>query len=300
MQAAARLSVERTAGLPSRNRISRLHSEAPLLLRPTHPVDAEPVPCWRLAGQAPARVSLVAGAGGPVGGDDLNLHIDVGPGATLILRAVAATLVLPGPHGRRSCTRVTARVGSGGTLVWLPGPTIAARGCDHFATTRISLAPDARLLVREELVLGRTGELPGTIRQRLRVTLAGLPLHDQELHVGPLAPGWTGPAVTGGRRAIGSLLLVDPALGSADCGDPFDVRSEAALLPLSGPGHLVTALADDAHLLRRRLDAGLSAFGSHRPAGQRAETWQAAQPAADGRDSSRSTAMSTPQLAHRP
>ncbi|RBY79417.1 urease accessory protein UreD [Blastococcus sp. TF02-09] len=261
MEAAAELGVERAPGPAGRTRISRLHSEAPYLLRPTHPVAAEPVPCWRLVGQAPARVALVAGAGGPLGGDRLSLDIDVGPGAVLVLRAVAATLVLPGPHGQRSYAHVTARVAAGGTLVWLPGPTIAARGCDHHGTTRIDLAPDARLLVREELVLGRTGEQPGTVRQRLRVTVAGVPLHDQELHLGAGAPGWTGPAVTAGCAAVGSLLFVDPTLDVPAAAHLVDVDADSATLPVGHSGRLVTALAVDALALRRRLDLGLCALG---------------------------------------
>lgn len=266
MDAAAGLGVERTAGPERRTRISRLHSEAPYLLRPTHPDATEPVPGWRLAEEAPARVALVAGAGGPVGGDRLSLHIDVGPGAVLVLRAVAATLVLPGPHGERSSSHVTARVAAGGTLVWLPGAMIAARGCDHHATTRIALAADARLLVREELVLGRTGEQPGAIRQRLRVTSAGVPLLDQELHLGEGAPGWAGPAVTGGRRAVGSLLVVDPTLGPRTAEPVLDDDAESATLPLGLTGRLLTALATDALALRQRLDVGLAALDPSPPA----------------------------------
>lgn len=122
--------------------------------------------------------------------------------------------MLPGPHAEPSDSQVTIRVGADATLVWLPGPLIAAAGCDHYRVTRVELDPDARLLVREELVLGRHGESPGSVRQRLRVCIGGQPLHDQELQVGPHVPAWDGPAVTGNRRAIGSLLAVDPKLAS--------------------------------------------------------------------------------------
>jgi urease accessory protein len=271
MQAAARLVVERTAGPSGRTRISRLHSDAPLVLRPTHPAGAEPMPCWFRAGPAPARVSLAAGAGGPVGGDQLSLDVDVGPGATLILRAVAATVLLPGPHGRPSSSRVTVRVADGGTLVWLPGPAIAARRCDHQVSTHITLGSGARLLVREELILGRSGEQPGSVRQRLRVLAGDLPVLDQEIRLGPRAPGWEGSAVTGGRRAAGSLLLVDPAQGTA-AADVFGADADAVVLPLSDTGTLITALAADAILLRRRLDTGLAALsgvGEHDETGCR-------------------------------
>jgi urease accessory protein len=215
-------------------------------------------------GPGTARVSLVAGAAGPVGGDQLRLDVEVGPGAVLVLRSVAASLVLPGPHGAPSCTDVTVRVGRNATLVWLPGAVIAADACHHDALTHIALEPGARLLTREELVLGRHGEPPGTIRQRLRVTLAGRPLHDQELSAGPGAPGWAGPAVLGGRRAVGTVLVVDPEWDSASDRHPPPATNatDAAVLPLGGPAVLLTALAYDALMLRRRLDSLLAGLVS--------------------------------------
>lgn len=227
---------------------------------------------WNIQGPGTTRVSLAAGAAGPIGGDHLRLDIEVGPGAALILRTVAASLLLPGPHGRPSSSEVAARVAAGGTLVWLPEPVIAARGCDHRAATRISLEPGARLLLREELLLGRHGEQPGTVHQRLRVTVGDGPLHDQELHLGPRAPGWDGPAVTGGRRALGSLLLVDPdgappiadRLPRAGVDASGAAASGAALMPLTGPAVLLTALADEALTLRRQIDSALAVL-DHAP-----------------------------------
>lgn len=260
MRAAAHLAVARAAanGVAG-SRITRLRSEPPLVLRPTHPSGPEPLGCWNLQRQLPARVSLAAGAAGPVGGDELHLSIDVEAGAALVLRTVSATLVLPGPHCQPSRSEVTIRVAAGGILVWLPGPLIAARGCHHHTVTRVMVEPGARLLVREELVLGRHGEQPGMIRQRLRICIGAHPLHDQELSIGPGAAGWDGPAVTGGHRAVGSLLVIDPDLSAGGHQPLSDATSaDTALLPLSGPAVLVTALADDGLALRHRLDTGLA------------------------------------------
>lgn len=260
--------------------VRRLRSDAPLVLRPTRVAPTgggEGLPHWDLRGPDTARVSLASGAASPVGGDQLRLDVEVGEGATLVLRGVSATLALPGPHGQASHQEVTVRVAAGGTLVWLPGSLIAARGCQHHAVTRVVMQQGARLLAREELVLGRHGEEPGAVRQRLRVTLGDAPVHDQELTLGPPAPGWEGPAVTGGRGTLGSLLLIDPEPGSAE--QPGDATSleeragrfsavalgedlsvDAAVLPLGGSAALVTALAPDAVTLRRRLDAHLAAL----------------------------------------
>ncbi len=261
MRASARLAVARD---PSprrpRTRITRLRSDPPLVLRPTITTGPAPLPHWTEGAATTAHVALVSAAAGPIGGDHLRLHVEVGPGASLILRGVAATLLLPGPHGEPSLSEITISLGPDATLVWLPGPLIAVRGCAHRATTQVHLAAGARLLVREELLLGRHSEPAGSIYQRLRVCLDDRPLHDQELRVGPDAPGSVGPAVTGGRRAVGSSLLVDPTWADVAAFDRPSVTTDrtAARLPLPGPGILFTALAPDLVALRQRTAARLA------------------------------------------
>ncbi len=44
----------------------------------------------------PRRVHLVHAAGGPLGGDELGLDVEVGPGAAVAVRSAGATLVQPG------------------------------------------------------------------------------------------------------------------------------------------------------------------------------------------------------------
>ncbi len=248
MYAHAHLAV--AADQHQHTRITRLRSDPPLVLRPTLDTGTA-MPGWQVTGAA--TVSLAASAAGPVGGDQLRLDVDVGTGTTLVLRTVAATLVLPGPHSQRSYTETTMRVAPDATLIWLPEPIIAARGCDHQAVTRIQLEPGARLLAREELILGRHRELPGTVRQRVRAAVGHRPLHDQELCIGVDEPGWRSPAVTGGRKALGSLLLVafDTVI-SRQLMDTSD--ADTAILALSDSATLITALARDALMLRRGLD----------------------------------------------
>lgn len=244
-----------------RTTITRLRSDAPLALRPVADWSAPVIPGWEPAGAA--HVALATSAAGPLGGDDFGLDVEVGPGAALVLTTVSASLLLPGPSGEPSCTTTTVRVGEGATMVWWPQPVIAACGCDHTAHTEISLAEGARLVFREELIFGRHGEPSGSLRQQVRVTLGGRPLHHQELHVGPDAPGWDGPAVTGGYRASGSVLLVDPGLAPTETSEPThvqsEVRSSGAVLSLAGPATLITALGADSHELRCRLDRAVAA-----------------------------------------
>jgi urease accessory protein len=205
-----------------------------------------------------AEVTLVGAMSGPLGGDRLALSAEAGAGARLRVGACAATVALPGPGGERAAYDVDLAVGSGAELHWFPEPLIAAAGSDLTATTTVGLAADARLSLREILVLGRAGEPPGHLVTRLSVRLAGRPLLDQELALGPGEPGWSGPAVLDGHRAVGQLLVVDPGFArhpatartfTHDRGD-----GRAVLTPLAGPAVLVTALAPDGLMVRQLMD----------------------------------------------
>lgn len=225
-----------------------LESAGPLALRRTR----SPLPPH-------ARVTVVGAMSAPLNGDRLEIEAEVADGAHLTVDAAAATVALPGarPDGEPSTYDIHLTVGERATLHWLPEQLVSARGSDLHQTTRAELAPTARMLLREEQILGRHGEPAGALTTRLTVYRAGRPLLDQQLAYGPGAPGgWDGPAVLGGHRAVGQLLLADPAFEDA----PHPARllgPTAALTPLAGPAVLVTAVAADARLLRTILDDAL-------------------------------------------
>ncbi|GGO83975.1 urease accessory protein UreD [Wenjunlia tyrosinilytica] len=214
------------------------------------------------------RVTVVGAMAAPLGGDRLRLDATVLAGARLRVGTAAATISLPGRDGAESVYDVTLTVEDRAVLHWLPEPLIAAAGSRLRTTTRVELAEGARLVLREEQVLGRSGEQPGALSTRLTVRRAGRPLLDQELSFGQAAPGWDGPAVLGGRRAVGQLLVVDPAFEDKpvaarllDRDDGLDGShasdgGDALVTPLAGPAALVTAVARDALTLRRLLDEG--------------------------------------------
>jgi urease accessory protein len=62
----------------------------------------------------------------------------------------------------------------------------------------------------EALVLGRSGEEPGSLTSVLRVERAGTVLHHTELRIGADAPGWDGPAGLAGARAVVTEIAVGP------------------------------------------------------------------------------------------
>ncbi|MFF2506485.1 urease accessory protein UreD [Streptomyces sp. NPDC058067] len=204
-----------------------------------------------------AHVLLVGTMGGPLGGDHVTVEARAQAGARLRIGSVAATIALPGQAKGEAYYDVRLTVDDGAELLWLPEQLISACESDLRVTTRAELAPDARLVLREEQVLGRTGEDPGRLTSRLTVHRAGRPLLDQELACGPGSPGgWDGPAVLAGHRALGQLVVVRPEF-ETDKPQPALLGENAALTPLAGPAVLVTALAPDALRLRATLDDAL-------------------------------------------
>ncbi|MCY0958251.1 urease accessory protein UreD [Streptomyces sp. H27-H5] len=221
-----------------------------------------PLALRRVRGEAAeAEVMLVGAMSAPLGGDHLTVEATAGPGARLGLRSAAATLALPGRGGEPARYDVRLTLAEEARVRWLPEPLVSVRGSDLRVTTRVELAPTARLLLREEQVLGRSGEVPGLLRSRLTVDRGGRPLLDQEVACGPGAPGgWDGPAGLAGHRALGQLLVVDPRFAQAP--PAAAVLGEFAVATaLPGPAVLVTALAPDALRLRELLDAACATYG---------------------------------------
>ncbi|GAA0446559.1 urease accessory protein UreD [Streptomyces olivaceiscleroticus] len=221
---------------------------------------AGPLALRRLASHdGAARVCVVGAMSAPVGGDRLRIEAAAGPGSDLRVTAAAATLALPGHHPGTARYDVALDVADGARLDWLPEPLITAAGSDLIQTTTVDLAASARLVLREEQVLGRAGEDTGRLTARLTVRRAGRVLLDQETAYGPGVPAWDTAAVLAGHRAVGQLLVVDPAYEE----EPVPVRvlaapdgaGEAVVTPLAGPAALVTAVAPDALAVRRLLDA---------------------------------------------
>lgn len=216
-----------------------------------------------------AQVTVIGAMSAPLGGDRLELSAEVGAGAELTVNSAAATISLPGTSGEPASYDVRLSVGRDAVLRWLPEQLIAAAGSDLRMATYVDLAAGARLVYRDEQVLGRAGERPGRLTTRLTVHCAGVLLLDQELSFGPGVPGWDGPAVLHRYRAVGQLLVVSPEF--ADEPPPSEILAagpdggRAVRTPLVGPASLVTAVAPDALCLRRLLDAAMPTFDAATP-----------------------------------
>ncbi|AIS02359.1 urease accessory protein UreD [Streptomyces glaucescens] len=230
--------------------LPRLHSDGPFHLRRMRPDGST------------ARVGIIGAMSGPLGGDRLTIDVTAGNRAALDVTTAAATLALRGPTTQPATYDVRLTAGDHATLRWLPQPLISAAGSNLQQTYTIELAPTARLLLREEQLLGRANEHAGHLVSRLLVHRAGKVLLDQQTAYGDPEPGWDGPAVLHRHRAVGQLLLVNPEArmprGTTLLGE--DSRSGCAVLtPLAdGPALLATAVAPTSSRLRELLDEALT------------------------------------------
>jgi urease accessory protein len=233
MRSRSALRVEHVDGV---DRLVDVRSEPPVAIR-----------------QAGPRLLLVGSAAAPLGGDELELEVVLGPAASAEIGSAAAAMVWPGVSGAPSRSSVSIEVGAGGALTWWPEPTVVVTGARHTVRTRCRLEAGSRLMLVEEVVLGRTGEPAGDVTVDLRVEVLGRPLLHHVEHFGPSTPGWGSVAAAGGARHVLTALVVGRDAPTAVA----EVSSSAAMtavLPLSasaevtaavGPAALIVALAPD-------------------------------------------------------
>jgi urease accessory protein len=220
MEAAATFAVDRDAS----GQRTHWHDAPPVVLRPTG-VD---------------RLHLLHAAGGPLGGDRLRLTGTVGTACALRVESAGATVVQPGHDGQPADWTVRLDVAAGACLRWAPQPTVVCGGADFRTSLCATVDPDGALLVREVLVLGRSGETGGRYTGGLSVVVGDQPLISHENLVDGADPALSGPAGSGGHRVHGMVLAAGRAI------PPTDERAGPswAVLPLDGPGCLVLAVGD--------------------------------------------------------
>ncbi|MCX7361583.1 MAG: urease accessory protein UreD [Alphaproteobacteria bacterium] len=104
----------------------------------------------------PPEAVLITTSGGVTGGDTLKLAVEVGPGARAIASTQAAEKIYRAAATGNRCTiDVTATVGEGASLDWLPQETIVFQGARLARRSVAHVAPGGSLLACEMVVLGR-------------------------------------------------------------------------------------------------------------------------------------------------
>lgn len=170
--------------------------------------------------------------GGVVGGDELDIDIEVGSAAAVLLTTPAAGKFYRS-DGRLARQHQTLRVAAGAYLEWLPQETIVFDGAGAAMTTRVDLRGDARFMGWEILCLGRPGAGEGfglgTVSQAWEIRRDGMPLlmeravYDRDGLAQDAAWGLAGQPV------CGSLVCVGDYAESID-----DIRAATAALQLEG------------------------------------------------------------------
>ncbi|MEI7056589.1 urease accessory protein UreD [Nocardioides sp. CCNWLW239] len=183
-----------------------------------------------------ARISLVPDGAMLLAGDQVTVEVEVGEGASLTLVEPAGTVAYDMDGGRASWA-VRISLAAGATLVWAGEPFVVSAGADVTRDTRVTLAPGARLALRESLVLGRHGERPG----RVSTTWSahehdGRPLLVESLDLGAssLAPG-----LLGRHRVLASVTVLGRDI-------PSDAYPDGRL-DLERGGTLWRHLASESH-----------------------------------------------------
>ncbi|WP_354698910.1 Urease accessory protein UreD [Paraconexibacter sp. AEG42_29] len=185
-------------------------------------------------GEAAVRVGIVQTGAMLVGGDDVRLEVDVGPGASLVLQDISATLAHPmAPGVPAAAQSLDVRVADGARVVIAEEPLVIAHGARVRRSVRLALEGSASAVHRDTLVLGRHGEPGGAVRTRTRVERDDRPVLDDGLDTGD--PGVSAsPAVLGGARVLSSLAAF--GLPSLTAGDDPRIPDDAFVL---GPGDVL-------------------------------------------------------------
>lgn len=191
-------------------------------------------------GHASARIALVAEGALLLADDVIEIDVSVGPDATLDLIEPSGTVAYD-MHGgsARWCVRV--HLAERARLRWHGKPFVISQGADVSREVHVDLDAGATALVRETLVLGRSGELGGSLAQRTRVSHEGHPLLVENLVLGAHRPrtGLLGP-----WRVVDTVSV----LGRRAEDTPKAVVGDGAhRFELEGPGTLIRSLSGQAH-----------------------------------------------------
>jgi urease accessory protein len=212
------------------------------------------------AGEPPQAV-LANTAGGLVGGDVLEIAVDLAPRAAATVTAQAAEKLYRSA-GPEVSVDISLRAGAEAWLEWLPQGAIVFDGAQLRRRTVLELDPGARALGGELLVFGRIGSgerlTRGLLRDVWEVRVGGRLVWTDRLRLdGDLATKLAAPAGFDGARAAATLIYAAPdapdRLGAARemLADLARPRLRAGVTCL-GPLLVARWLGPDSASLRRR------------------------------------------------
>ena len=170
-------------------------------------------PRWSSTARTTPGSGCVATTALLLGGDEVELEVRVGRDASLELFDVAGTVAYHG-RGRSASWRVTIVLENGAGLDYRGAPFVVSDGADVVRTLDLGLDPTASMRLRETVVLGRSGQVGGRLRNRTAITVGGRPalLEDQLFDPSGIR---SSPGMLGSHRVIDTVVALGPnALGS--------------------------------------------------------------------------------------
>ena len=201
---------------------------------------------------------IVNTAGGMAGGDRLELAFAVGPSARLLVTSAAAEKVYR-TLGSETIIAAKLDIAAGAELAWLPQETILFDRARLRRTIEVDLAADARLLLAEAVIFGRSGMgetvADGFLLDRWRVRRDGRLLHAESARLdGGVAAKLAQPAVAKGGVAMANVLLVpgDETLVATVRAASRQCRGEVGVSAWNGLA-MVRLVATDGAALRHDL-----------------------------------------------
>jgi urease accessory protein len=207
---------------------------------------------------------IVNTAGGMAGGDRFELDVTVGPQARLLVTSAAAEKVYRTLDAKTTIA-ARLRVAAGAELAWLPQETILFDRARLRRSIEVDLAADARLILVEAVVFGRSG-MGETVRQgflldRRRIRRDGRLLHAETVRLeGEVTAKLGQRAIANGGVATASILAVpgDDAMIAAARAASEDCRGEIGASAWNGIA-VVRLVAADGAALRHDLVRVLAA-----------------------------------------
>ncbi|MBO1756389.1 urease accessory protein UreD [Allobranchiibius sp. CTAmp26] len=182
---------------------------------------------------ATVEVALVATTATLLGGDHARVRLEVSGGCRLVVRDVAATVAYDG-RGATALWDNVIQVGTGGVLVWQAEPFIVSDGAEVRRSTRADVAEGGRLLLRDTVGIGRSGQTGGSLTCRTRMSYAGTPAVAEDLDLSPESRAL--PGMLGNARIVDTITALGWRPTAAT--DHFE---------LAAPGAMARRLIRDAH-----------------------------------------------------
>jgi len=206
-------------------------------------------------------------SGGLFGGDRLSVYLEVGEDASVRLATQAATKAHRSDEDRAS-SRVELSVGTGAYLEYVADPVILFPGARAATSTRVELAPGARVIVREAFLHHTPFEGPLQLFETYETELVVIGAEGEVLAVDRLQIGQPErrPELREVLRrfpAQGAVYVLDESLGEGA------IAALRAAVPATGAwagattlpsscGAYVRVLARDGHTLREMLNAAVA------------------------------------------